>query len=798
MPDLENERRALALFEAMLEIDEEERQAWLENETAGDFALKQRVTAFIEAERQLSLKTGAYVDAIETVPPPERIGAYRITGTIGSGGMGTVFSAERDEGDFDHSVAIKLIKPGIFTDLLVTRFNRERQILAGLSHPNIARLFDGGTTENGQPYIVMERIDGVPLLDWLAAAKPDLATRLRLFLQVCSAAGHAHRNLVVHRDLTPANVLVGRDGDAKLIDFGIARPEGEGRMPGAEEGDNAPPVRAVTMTPGYAAPERVAGDAATVLSDIYSAGKMLEALLPADASEELQAIVAKATADDPDDRYLSTDTLAEDVDAVLEDRPVSAMPDTPLYRAGKFYRRNRLPVSVGLVGIAALVGALILAATAYFRAENARAAEGQRVEQLRALANYMLFDHNGELATVIGNGEARAELVDRAQSYLLTLSELSDEDPSLRLDTALGFIELARIQGVSAQPNFGDHDLALGNLDRAAALLERTGTLGPRTNAASGRLEAYRALILMHAKSQPDEAEAAIARGMNALDAVPKRDRGPDWAIARSDLRRAQLESTDLALDSPRMAEFVTLFRSELAEWPDVLKDTPRHAVDLALAQYYYANHFAFGDDADPKRSLDEFQVSTRQFADFLEQNPNDPFALYFQAWNAYYGHGSAIQIEDFRAADELLGQAEQSTAQLRRIEEKDESLEKFAELLIEARANLDALMGNFDRAIAGQRAIVEARIAAVAASDNASSHMSDLAYGHMVLGDMALRARRRNLACESYSEAARLMLEVAERGDLRGYVEAMRERAEANRDQCANGAPVTALRDSG
>lgn len=797
MDDLETERRALALFEAMLDIDENERDAWLENETSGDFALKERVSAIMEAEQQLSLKTGAYVEAIEPVPPPERIGAYRITDVIGSGGMGTVFAAERDEGDFDHSVAIKLIKPGIFTDQLVARFTRERQILAGLNHPNIARLFDGGTAENGQPYIVMERIDGVPLLDWLATTKPDLRTRLRLFLQVCSAAGHAHRNLVVHRDLTPANVLVTADGDAKLIDFGIARPEGEDRMAEAGEDAGTPPVRGVTMTPGYAAPERIAGDAATVLSDIYSAGKMLDALLPAGVSEELLAIVAKATASEPNERYLSTDMLADDVAAFLEDRPVGAVPDSTFYRIGKFYRRNRFSVSAGAVGMALLIGALVLAGTAYFRAESARAAESKRVEQLRSLANYMLFDHNEELATVIGNGEARAELVDRAQSYLLTLSELAEDDPSLSLDTALGFIELARIQGVSAQPNFGEHDLALGNLDRAQTLLGDAAGLGYRTNAALARIEAYRALILMHAKSQPEEAETAIGRGMAALDAVPVGSREAEWSLARSDMRRAQLEATDLALDSARMAEVVSLFRTEMATWPDSLKNSPRFEIDQALAQYYFANHLAFGEGADPQRSLDEFNKSTTRFAAFLERNPNDPYALYFQAWNAYYGHGSAIQVKDFAAADALLAQAEQSTAQLRKIEEQDDSLEKFAELLIEARANLDALMGNFDRAIAGQQAIVDARIAAVAASDNASSHMSDLAYGRMILGDLALRAKRRPLACESYAEASRLMAEVAARGELRGYVEAMQERAVANDRQCRDGGSISTLKDS-
>ena len=791
MTDPALERRALTLFEAMLDIDEAAREAWLLTKTGSDVELKQRVTAIWHAEKQLNLKTGAFLDAIDPEPVPDKIGAYRITGVIGSGGMGTVFSADRDAEDFEHSVAIKLIKHGFFTEQLVERFNRERQILAQLNHPNIARLFDGGTTETGQPYIVMERIPGIPLLDWVNAHRPDQETRLRLFLQVCSAAGHAHRNLVVHRDLTPANVLVDEAGDAKLIDFGIARPEGEEQ---AALIVDEQPIRAVTMTPGYAAPERISGDSATVLSDIYSAGKMLEALLAKQSESELAAIIAKATADDPQERYLSTEQLADDVRAYLKGQPVSAMPGTTPYRLSKFYRRNRLPVLAGVTGLIALTSAFVIATTAYFQAERARQAEATRVEQLRNLANYMLFDHNEQLAKVIGNGQARKELVNRAQSYLLTLSGLAENDPSLSLDIARGFVELARIQGVSAQPNFGDHELALANLDRAESLLKDAQELSAHSSATKGTLEAYRALILMHAKSKPNEADAAIARGMDALDSVTQNERGDNWDLARSDLRRAQFESSDLALNSEKIGELVGLFNAELATWSSELKATPRFQIDKAISQFYYATHFSYGESTDAARSLSEYEISGRMFSEFLDENPNDPYALYFQAWNAYYGHGAAMQIEKYEIANELLQQADQSTEQLRMIEEHDESLESFAELLVEATANLDTLRGYFDRAITGQQSVISARLQAAKRSNNSSSNLSDLAYGYVVLGDIGQRANQRGLACESFGEAERLMAIVDGRDDLRGYVASLRDRTQRNIKLCSEGRPVSEL----
>lgn len=472
MTDPALERRALALFEAMLEIEEDKREAWIEAESAGDVALKRRVTAIWQAEKHLDLKTGAYLNAADPVPKPERIGAYRIGGVIGSGGMGTVFAADRDAGDFEHSVAIKVIKPGIFTDQLVARFNRERQILARLNHPNIARLFDGGTTEHGQPYIVMERIEGVPLLDWVAMHDPDLINRLELFLQVCAAAGHAHHNLVVHRDLTPANVLVDQEGEAKLIDFGIARPEGEELAATLGGYGDVAPIRALTMTPGFAAPERMAGHAATVLSDIYSAGKMLAELSPDPRPVELDAIIAKSSADDPDARYLSMDMFADDVRAFLTDQPVGAVPDTARYRWGKWVSRNK-----ALTGLAAALAiALVVGSVAtgwwWREAVVARDQANARFNEVRGIATFMLFDLYDELEPVSGNTKALSQIADEARAYLERLSTGDDLSPELRLEIARGYLRLSKVSGNPEGANLGRREDAKLYLDRALTDLE--------------------------------------------------------------------------------------------------------------------------------------------------------------------------------------------------------------------------------------------------------------------------------------------------------------------------------------
>ena len=476
MTSLAFERRALSLFEAMLEVDEAEREAWLTTKTAEDAELKLRVTAIWQSEKQLNIRTGDYLESVDPTPVPERIGSYRITGVIGSGGMGTVFSADRDDGSFEHSVAIKLIKPGMFSERLAKRFNRERQILARLSHPHITRLFDGGTTETGQPYIVMERIKGAPLLDWLAAENPNVETRLNLFIDICGAVGHAHRNLVIHRDLTPVNVLVDENGNAKLIDFGIARPEGElqtsGELEAADKNELVRPLRATTMTPGYAAPERIAGDAATVLSDVYSAGKMLEALLHGLSFEELDAVIAKAAADDPSQRYLSIDQMADDIRAFLAGERVRAMPDSKRYRFGKLIARNRAVAVIGTALALAMVVGSVATGWWWREAVVARDQADMRFAEVRGIAAFMLFDLYDELVPISGNTQALSLIADEARAYLERLSAADVLSPELRLEIARAYHRLSSVSGNPEGPNLGRREDAALFLDRALADLE--------------------------------------------------------------------------------------------------------------------------------------------------------------------------------------------------------------------------------------------------------------------------------------------------------------------------------------
>ncbi len=362
-----------AEFERLRALPADARAAALANSPLDD-ADRALLARLLEADADDDDPLARAIDASAanfSAPHSERLGPYRLLRELGAGGMGTVFLAERVDGGFVQQVAIKLLR-GFPTRDGLRRLRQERQILAGLDHPHIARLLDGGETGDGQPWLAMDYVDGLPLLQHAALHAPRLRDRLALFEAMLDAVGHAHQHLVVHRDLKPANVLVARGGQVKLLDFGVAR-----LVDVESQADDSTRV----FTPGYASPEQREGRAVTTASDIYSLGVLLRELitarradsgaavadlapLPLDA--ELGGIVAKASDPDPTRRYASAGALRDDIQRYQDGRPVRAARLTRVYRLRKFLRRHR-------VGAAAAVLALIAAGVFVWRLDLARA-----------------------------------------------------------------------------------------------------------------------------------------------------------------------------------------------------------------------------------------------------------------------------------------------------------------------------------------------------------------------------------------------------------------------------------------
>jgi len=279
--------------------------------------------------------------ADQTPPPPLRVGPFRVEDKIGEGGMGAVYRGRRDDGLYDQTVAIKLIHAHLATRA-GGAFDTERRILARLEHPNIARLIDGGVSEDGRPYFIMEFVDGRPIDEASEGMPPN--ARARLFIQAARAVQFAHTRLVAHADLKPGNILVDGEGRVKLLDFGIARLLGDG---------SHAPSEPSPLTRGFASPQRLAGLDPSIADDVFAMGKTLEQVLGGTADADSAAIARKAQASHETDRYASAAAMIDDLERWLEQRPVAAQPDRWFYRAAKFVqRRRRLVAALAIAGLA--------------------------------------------------------------------------------------------------------------------------------------------------------------------------------------------------------------------------------------------------------------------------------------------------------------------------------------------------------------------------------------------------------------------------------------------------------------
>jgi tetratricopeptide (TPR) repeat protein len=457
---------ALAIVEQCLDVPAGvTRDACVQRLTEGRPALRDRVEELLSHADDAfgALSTQAFAAAnVAPLPMPDRVGAFRITALIAEGGMGSVVRAERDDGVYVQTVAIKLIRGDLSTADAETRFAEERRILARLDHPGIARVVDGGS-EEGRPWLAMEFVDGEPITSALDASGADRERRLAAFLDTCEAIAFAHRALVVHADIKPANVLLRADGVVKLLDFGIARL--------IEEIEPVEASAPYPLTLVYAAPERTQGGAPTVAGDIYSLGVLLGELIEGQRHDaDLDAIVARARAAAPADRYPDVPTLVADLRAYLAHFPVAARSSVgPAYRAGKFLRRHRLGALITTAIILLLGAAAITSTTLYIRAEQARVEAERRFMEVRALSRFMLFELYDELADSPGTLPSRLRLAETARRYLEQLQRVPDAPVDLQLDIARGWRRLAAVEGLSGGSSFGQPDRARRSLDRAEA-----------------------------------------------------------------------------------------------------------------------------------------------------------------------------------------------------------------------------------------------------------------------------------------------------------------------------------------
>jgi len=490
-----------------------------------------------------------------------RFGAYRLVRRLGQGGMGEVWLAERADAAFSKLVAIKFIGTTLASRDAIEWFRRERQALARLEHPHIARLLDGGETDDGRPFLVMEYVDGIAIDAYCEGLPLDQI--LALFLQVCSAVEHAHRALIVHRDIKPANVLVTAEGDTRLLDFGIAKELESLSEPNQEQ------TRTQAYTLHFASPEQMEGQPITVASDIYSLGALLYRLLSGrvphshttSALGQLQAIhtsppqkpsrvvlehpnlleaerkrrsrrlngdlddiVLKCLRREPELRYGSARELIEDIHRYQTHQPVLARRGSVAYRTSRYLRRHWLAIGAAAALLLTLAGGLIATYWQAQEAERQRALAQKRFDLSRALVNDVLFDFQDRIAEVPGTIAARRHLVARTKDYLEQIAVDAQDNPGLLIDLSLAERRLGDISGNPLSPNVGDTPAARRHYQRSVDFVRRALQLRP--DDWNAQLELARALSsqgsFLFWQNDMAGAERAYSQAVPLLESVSK------------------------------------------------------------------------------------------------------------------------------------------------------------------------------------------------------------------------------------------------------------------------------------
>jgi tetratricopeptide (TPR) repeat protein len=603
-----------AVLASVLEAAASDRPALLVQLCGDDTELRRSVESLLalEGDADELLNTAlAPGNALRAeAPPPAAIGPYRVLREIGRGGMGVVYLGERDDGEYRKRVAIKLITSGLRHAGLERRFRRERQILAQLEHPGIARLLDGGATPEGQPYFVMEYVEGLPVMAYCETQQLDIPARLALFIEICDAVSYAHRRLVVHRDLKPGNILITQAGRSQLLDFGLARVLDDGD-PGHEATTAMP-----AMTLAYASPEQIRGESDTVAGDVYSLGVIfyemlsgrrpyrearsmpqlaraiaeddplplsgaVDARLRKRIAGDLEIIAAKALEKDPRRRYPTVADFAEDVRRHLDGLPVKARPSTLRYRAGKMVRRHRIAVPAAAMALFLIVS---FAAAAVWEARRAE----RRFEQVRGLAHSVLFELHDAVRQLPGSTAARELLVRRALEYLENLSREAGRNTEVAREVALGYERVGIVQGYLGDSNLGKADAALESFRRSEEMLGKVAARDRSNLAVLGdRMRVRNELASVYAgKGRFEDAMALLRPNVSAYEDALRRDpRNRVWAEG---LAAAQGHLADVLTDQQRYAEAIPLREQALAGMRRAVGTAPAsddQARSLALAE---------------------------------------------------------------------------------------------------------------------------------------------------------------------------------------------------------------------
>jgi len=817
-------QRVKEVFEHALELRPAEITPYLDGVCDGDADLREEVLSLLAAHGDAGdfLEEAVVNLAAPVTSAGRRIGPYKLESLLGQGGMGEVYLSTREVDGYPMQVALKLIRHSALTPRALRRFRMERRILARLHHPGITSLIDGGITDDGLPYLVTEFVAGTPL-DKFTNTLP-LRKRLELFLDICDAVSFAHRQLVVHGDLKPGNILVNAEGGIKLLDFGISR-----LLQASDDTTEEHPGATTqpAMTPAWTSPEQLRGEPAAITSDVYSLGRLLyfiltnQQALPAerlspmqlyerlrtnavekpsrrsgqkDLEGDLDNIVAKTLEFEPAERYRSAEALADDIRAHLGSRPIFAHPHTWRYRCRKFIARNKAGVSAGVFAVLALIIGLGVALWQARIAQRNYEQAQRRFQDVRRLASTILSETDDAIARLPGATAVRGTLVRNSLQYLDGLARDSADDPALQDELAGAYERVGDVLGRPGTLNLGEMGAALQSYRKAEGIRRALAAL-PAPPADIDRREEALANTLMRISSilrATGELQAALDADRSALEMRRKLlERAPSNPVRlRNVASSVNSASTSLSLLGG-FRGVIELRQEGLALYEQLVKANPSSVDDLqGLALAHVRMGSILSHENEHARAVKHYRESLRIHKQLRAGHPGQAqFEMQLALAHSHLGNALRVAGDQRGALPELL----ESESLYLPLVNADPNEVRLRTLLATTRFRLARVyteLGEVPRATRLLRATLEERRMLAERNPANAGARGEVAETLAALGDAALKQRQYGAARAEFENALHIFGELRKEGRSNAANEEEVRRIEARLAEAAKRRP--------